>query len=325
MGGKGSADNSGVMAAQASAQAAELEYQLGSQQLAWAKQVFNQEQPLVDQSEKLQIAAAMQQNAFEQQQIALYNQYYQPLEKAYIGQAENWASPANTALVTGQARSGVANNVQQGIETAKKQLEGYGVNPSDPRYAGLYIGANTMGAAGEAAAGTTAAQNLKLQQMAMEGQAIQTGRGIAGNSPAMTNAAAGAGSGAASTAQQNLSTGSNAMTAPVNWFNSGASNMSVYTNAVNAYNTANLGYAQLGAQSMSGIGSILGDITGMFKFEKGGGVNFAGNEVCRGGRSSAKSIGCFIATRNASASESNRVWSYFNRCKFASFVCRNDA
>ena len=262
MGGKGgSADASGVQAAMASAQAAQLEYQLGSQQLAWAKQVWNQEQPLVDQSEQLQIQAALQQNAFEQQQIALYNQYYQPLEKAYVGQVQNWASPANTALVTGQARAGVANTVQQGIDTAKKQLEAYGVKPNDPRYAGLYIGANTMGAAGEAAAGTTAAQNLKLQQMGMEHDAASIGRGIPNNTSNMTSAAAGAGSGAASTAQQNLSTGSNAMTAPVNWFNSGATNMGVYTNAVNAYNTTNLGYAQLGAQSMSGIGSILGDIT----------------------------------------------------------------
>ena len=278
-GSKGSADPSGMYAAQASEQAAEKEYALGEQQLQWAQSVWNQEQPLVTQSEQLQINAAEQQNAFEQEQIALYNQYYAPLEKAYVGQVQNWASPANTALVTGQATSTIANNVNQGIDTAKKELEAYGVNPSDPRYAGLYIGANTMGAAGEAAAGTTAAQNLKLQQMAMEGQAINTGRGLVNSTPGMTNAAAGAGSGAASTGQQNLSTGSNAFTAPVNWFNSGATNMGVYTNAVNAYNTTNLGYAQLGAQEMSGIGSMLGDITGMFapiKFAaKGGPVALA--------------------------------------------------
>jgi hypothetical protein len=284
----GSSDQSGVYAALASAGAAQQAYNLGEQQLQWTKSVWNQEQPLVNEAEQMQINAAMadaetqrqvQQFAMEQEQ--LYNQYYKPLEQAYIGQAENWATPANTALVTGQARADVANTVQQGIHTASEQLESFGVKPSDPRYAGLYVGANTMGAAAEAGAGTTAAQNLKLQQLALESGAINTGRGAVNATGQLSNTAttagqgsAQAGAGAGTTAQQNLSTGSAALTQPVNWFNTGATNMGVFTNAVNAYNQNQLGYAQVGAGELASLGQFAGSALGMFspfKFAAKGG------------------------------------------------------
>ena len=292
-GGKGgSADQSGMYAAMASVNAANQAYALGEQQLQWSEDVWNQEQPLITSAENAQIAVsnedlkAMQsQEAFANEQEAIYNQYYAPLEASYVNQAENWASPANTSLVTGQARSGVASAVQQGINTSKEQLEAYGVKPNDPRFAGLYAGANVMGAAAEAGAGTTAAQNLKLQQLALEQGAINTGRGVAGSTSTMTNAATGAGqgsaqgaSGSASTAQSNLQAGSNAMTAPVNWFNSGANNMGVYVNAVNGVNSANVGFAQAGAQEMAGLGNLAGSVLGMFNpfhAAKGGPIGYA--------------------------------------------------
>lgn len=283
----GSADPSGMYEAMVSAQAAQEAYSLGEQQLQWSQQVWNQEQPLINQSEQAQISlsgqeaqslAQMQQESAEQWQ--LYQQYYQPLEESYVSQAENWASPDNIALVTGQAQAGVAEQTQAGLNTAAEQLRSYGVNPSSPRYASLYTGANTIGAAAQAAAGTSAAQNLKLQQLALESGAINTGRGVANTTGTLTNAATGAGSagasaasGASSTAQQNLATGTSAQTAATNWFNTGATNMNTYVNAVNGYNQAQLGYAQLGAQEASGIGSILGGLSGFIspiKLQHGG-------------------------------------------------------
>jgi hypothetical protein len=51
--------------------------------------------------------------------------------------------------------------------------------------------------------------------------------------------------------------------------------MGVYTNAVNAYNTTNLGYSQIAANQMSSLGSGIGDILGLFKVAKGGPVGYA--------------------------------------------------
>lgn len=289
-GGKGgSADQSGMMAAMASAQEAQLAYNLGEQQLQWSENVFNQEQPLVNQAEQTQIdlgkqqmLASQQQDQFAQQQEAQYNATYAPLEATFVNQAENWASPANTALVQGQAQDAVAEASNAALNTSQEQLRAYGINPSSPKYAGLTIGANAMAGAGEAAAGTTAAQNLKLQQLGLESQAINTGRGLVNSSSALTNSGtgaassgAGASSGAASTAQQNLATGSNANTNSTQFINAGTNAMNSYVNAVNGYNQAQLGFSQLNANTgmseLSGLGSAAGGILGMLA--KGGSVS----------------------------------------------------
>ena len=58
----------------------------------------------------------------------------------------------------------------------------------------LYTGAQPMLGAAEAAAGTTAAQNLRLQQMGLESGAINTGRGLVNATEGLTQAGTGAGS-----------------------------------------------------------------------------------------------------------------------------------
>lgn len=278
MGGKPSPDNSGVTEALISAQAAQQEYQLGEQQLQWAKDVWNQEQPLVSQADQLQIQLAQQQLATSQtaqqeaaQQWDTYQQYYMPLEKQLATETQNWASPQAMALATGQAQGSIAENVQGGINTAKEALMNYGVNPDAPELAGLYVGANTVGAAAEAAGGTTAAQNLRNQQLQLEQNAAQTGLALSGQSGQLTQVGTGAGaaggqlaSGAASTSQQNLATGSSAYTAPVNWFNSGATNMGVYTNAVNQYNQQQYQMAALSGQELGSALGGIGKIAGSF-------------------------------------------------------------
>jgi hypothetical protein len=287
MGGdKGSADNSGMMEAMASAQAANQAYALGEQQLQWTQQVWNQEQPLMDASEQQQMAlAATEQASLEQsdtesaQQYAQYESTYAPLEASYVNQAENWASPSAVAEARGEAMSDVAEQGTAGLNSAAETLRSYGINPGSGRYAALYTGAQPMLGAAEAAAGTTTAQNLRMQQMGLESGAINTGRGLVNASEGLTSAGTGAGnaaSGAAGTAAQtansNLSTGSTAMTNPAQWFNSGANNMNSYVNAVNGYNTSQAQFAEAGASEMGGLGSALGSVlgAGMLKIAKGG-------------------------------------------------------
>ena len=291
MGDKGSADNSGMMEAMASAQAAQQAYALGEQQLQWTQQVWNQEQPLMDASEKQQMAlAAAEQQSLEQsqaesaQQYAQYESTYAPLEASYVNQTENWASPSAVAEARGQAMGDVAEQGQAGLNSAAETLRSYGINPGSGRYAALYTGAQPMLGAAEAAAGTTAAQNLRLQQMGLESGAINTGRGLVNATEGLTQAGTGAGGAAsgaagtaAQTANQNLSTGSTAMTNPSQWFNAGANNMNSYVNAVNGYNQAQVGFNEAGASEMGGLGSALGSVlgAGMMAFhERGGAVGY---------------------------------------------------
>ena len=285
MGDKGSSDSSGMMEAMASAQAAQEAYQLGTEQLNWTKQVWTQEQPLMDASEQQQMALAAQEQASlaqsdkeSAQQYAQYESTYAPLEASYVNQAENWASPSAIAEARGQAMADVAQQGQAGLNTAAETLRSYGINPGSGRYAGLYTGAQPMLGAAEAAAGTTAAQNLRLQQMGLESGAINTGRGLVNATEGLTtagtgagNAASGAAGTAAQTANQNLSTGSTAMTNPSQWFNAGANNMNTYVNAVNGYNQSQAEFAQAGASEMGGLGSAAGGLMGLLAFHEHGG------------------------------------------------------
>lgn len=278
MGGKGgSSDPSGMYMAMASAMQAQYAYQLGEQQFQWSQQVWQQEQPLMDQSEQAQIqlyntmAATQQQAADEsKQQWDMYQQTYAPLEKEFVGQAENWASPENIALVRGQAMGSVAEQGQSALNAASETLRGYGVNPSSPRYASLYLGAAPMLGASEAAAGTTAEQNLKLQQLGLEGSAINTGRGLvnaAGQLAGVGTQAAGVGAGAASgagqTAMSNLAGTAVGAGATSELFNAGTNAMNTYVNAVNGYNQSQAEFAQSQASEMSGIGQAIGGLTGL--------------------------------------------------------------
>jgi hypothetical protein len=278
MGGKGgSSSDAGVVAAMASAQAADLAYALGEQQFVWSQQVWQQEQPLVDQSEQAQITmynqmAATQAQATEEaaQQWQQYQTLYAPLEAKFVDQAENWASPENTALVRGQAMGDVAEQGQASLASAAETLRGYGVNPSSPRYASLYLGAQPLLGASEAAAGTSAAQNLKLQQLGLESGAINTGRGLVNAVTGLTTAGTqagqvgtGAAAGAAGTAQSNLAGTAVGAGATSQLFNAGANNMNSYVNAVNGYNQSQAEFAQSQASEMGGLGSALGGMLGL--------------------------------------------------------------
>lgn len=291
----GSADSSGMMEALASAQASQQAYALGEQQLQWTQQVWNQEQPLMDASEQQQMALASQeQQSLEQsdresaQQYQEYEDTYAPLEQSYATEAENWDSPAAIAQARGQAMGDVAEQGQAGVNTAAETLRSYGINPGSGRYASLYTGTQPMLAASEAGAGTTAAQNLRLQQMGLEAGAINTGRGLVNDTSTLANtgtgaanSAEGAASGAAKTADSNLSTGSTAMTNPSQWFNTGNQAMGVYTGAVNGYNDAQAAFNQAGASETSGLFGAAGTILGKFLakggpatgYADGGGVN----------------------------------------------------
>ena len=282
----GSADSSGMMEAMVSAQAADQAYQLGTEQLNWTKQVWNQEQPLMDASEQQQMdLASQEEQSLEQsnresaQQYQEYEDTYAPLEKSYAAEAAGWDSPQAIAQARGQAMSDVAEQGQAGLNTAAETLRSYGINPGSGRYAGLYTGAQPMIAASEAAAGTTAAQNLRLQKMGLEAGAIDTGRGLVNSTSQLAstgtgsaNSAQGSASGAAGTANQNLSTGSTAMTNPAQWFNAGTNAMNSYVGAVNGYNDSNAKFAEANASEMGGLGSALGSALSLAVLKTGGGA-----------------------------------------------------
>ena len=273
----GSSDQSGMYAAMASAQAADKAYALGEQQFEWSKQVWEQEQPLVDASEQAQIdysnqlAKSLTQMQDESgQQWQEYTDYYKPLEEKYIGEAENWDSPDAIAQARGEAMSSVAEQGTAGLNTAAETLRAYGVNPGAPRYASLYTGAQPMIGAAEAAAGTTAANNLRMQKMALESGAINTGRNLVNESGSLTGvgnqsgaAGSSSASGAGNTAFGNVGSTAVGAGATAGLFNAGSNAMQQYVSSVNGFNESQAALAQANATEMAGIGSAIGGVAGL--------------------------------------------------------------
>ena len=273
----GSSDSSGMAEAMVSAQEADKMYALGEQQLQWSEQVWNQEQPLIDASEQQQIDLSKQeQSSLTQMQDEASQQWqeylstYQPLEQQYTQQAENWASPQAIAQARGEAMADVGEQGQAGMNTAAETLRSYGVNPGSPKYASLYTTAQPMLGAAEAAAGTTAAQNLRLQGMGLEAGAINTGRGLVNTTGSLTQSGTGAGSassgsasGAGQTAFGNLSGTAVGANAATGLFNAGSNAMAQYVNSVNGYNQTQADFQQAAATEMGGFGSAIGGIAGL--------------------------------------------------------------
>ena len=249
----------------ASAQAAQTSYQASTDQLNWSKQVWNQEQPMIQQVVNADVASQQQQNAFSASQEQLYKGTYQPLEQSYAQQAQQWASPGQQAINAGAAEGNVATASQAGRDAATQQLESFGVNPGSTRFAGLDIGSRTAQAAATAGAGTTATQATLLQGLGLEAGVVNTGRGLPNTVAGLASTGTGAGSAASGASQGNLATGASSAAASTAFTNAGTGAMNTYVNAVNGYNQSQLGYAQVGAMQGMGMGSLAGGIMGMLE------------------------------------------------------------
>lgn len=274
--GAGQSSEAGVYAALASAGAANQAYQLGSQEAQWAQQQWQTEWPYIQQattsdlaSQQLQQTATKQLMDFSKNQQDFYEAQYQPMEASYNNMVSNWASPNQIATNAGQAMANVNESVNAQKTSSQQQLEGYGVDPSSTRFAGLDAAVAVQGGAASAGAGTQAIQNTKLQQLGMMAGAINTGRGavnsvasLSGAGTGATSAGTGAGTGSTSGLTSGLTSGASAMTAGAAYYGAGAQNMGVYTGAVNGYNQSQAQFAQAGAAQSAGYGSLLGGLAG---------------------------------------------------------------
>jgi hypothetical protein len=280
--GKSSGGNSGgsdwgsLFAAQAAQRAAELQYQLGKEQLDWTKEVYNRYDPYIMEGTKVGLEDQKRQSAFAKQQEQFYTDTYQPLEAHYVQEAQNWDSPERRERMAGQAQAGVASQFEQARGAATQQLESFGVDPTSTRYAALDLNTRVQQAAAAAGAGTKAIQDTEQMGVAMKGQAINTGRGYSQAVAQTTGSSTGAGSQAQGGLTNFFGTSSNAMTAPVAWYQAGNQSMG---NAIQGYNNYYRNTNPPQQQTSSGLGSALGLVGGMMtKFlEDGGPVD--GGEV----------------------------------------------
>jgi hypothetical protein len=115
---------------------------------------------------------------------------------AMMRNALTYASPARIKAEMGMAQAGVQQGAEAGRQSAIRDLQGYGIDPSAGRYAALDNASRVMSSAQAAGAGNvqrmaTEASGLQQQQaaQAMSNQNVQTGYGAAGAMTGLLNTA----------------------------------------------------------------------------------------------------------------------------------------
>jgi hypothetical protein len=260
MGGKSKAppppDYSGV--ANASAESARLSFQLGQEQLAWAREQYNLDRELTDGVVDLVYDQAVEQGDNARQDRARYESVYQPLEDELVRDARDFASPERRETEMGRAQANVAQQFEGQRQAAQQALESFGVDPTSTRYQALDIGMRAAQGAAQAAAGNQAGQMVDAQGRALRSEAINVGRGYPGQIATQYGQATAAGNSAVSNQLAATASGANTMGTPQQWQGMGNQALGVWGN------TLNMGYqnqmAQFNAnrQNSSGIGSALG-------------------------------------------------------------------
>lgn len=120
-------------------------------------------------------------NQWAAEDRARYKTTFEPLQDAYIKEAQDFASPARTQAAADTARADVAQAAAAANGTRTRQAMAMGVNPMSGRFADAGAKGATATALASAGAGNTARRVTEDQGRALKAGAINLGSGLAIN------------------------------------------------------------------------------------------------------------------------------------------------
>lgn len=239
--------------ADASAEAARIQSELGREQLAFARDQYERTAPMLQSIADQQMAA----QAEQMQQARDYYDYqrdtFRPLERSIVQDAQRFNTEAYREQLASQAAADAGRAFGISQQQNQRAMAAMGVNPNSGRFAGMQNATGLQQAAMRANAMTGTRQQAEQMGYARQLDAAGLGRGLAGASLGAYGGATGAGSAAGQSAQsagqnymRNMGMGANTIATGQKMNLSGLSN--ILNNQTQTYiNTA---------------GSPLGDIGG---------------------------------------------------------------
>lgn len=268
-------DYSGI--ASASEKSAELSFQLGQEQLAWAKEQYGKDSEVINRlvDDALQRSELNDQAALADRDR--YENVYQPLEDQLVQDAQDFASKERQDYEAGRAAATVAEQFEQARQAATRNLESYGVDPSSTRFAALDLGTRVQQAAAGAGAANQARMATEAMGRAMRSEAINVGRGYPGQIAGTYATALQSGNSAANTQLAGTASGASTMGTGTQWMGLGNQALGTWTNALNASYNNQIAQFNANQNASSGIGGLLGVGLGMaqnagWALEEGGSV-----------------------------------------------------
>ena len=234
MGGKSAPAPNYAPLMQASREATQTMGGLGREQLAFARQQYDDLAPILRGIAGTQQAAQEQQMAQAKDYYDYMRSTYRPVEQGLVQQAQKFNTEQYREQLASQAAADAGRAFAQTQAASQRAMAGMGVNPNSGRFASMQTQSNLGLAAQRAAAMTGTRQQASQMGYARMLDAAGLGRGLSGASTAAYQGATGAGSAAG-----------NMYMAPGNQFMQGMGQ---------AGQTMGQGY-QLG---ISGLGNVLG-------------------------------------------------------------------
>ena len=253
--------------AEASQKAADMQYQLGREQLDWARQQYEMIWPYAQQYLTQQLGSSAEEADRAREARAMYETTYRPLEEQFAQTALNYNTPERAEANAGQAMADVANTFEAQRRTALANLESYGIDPSSTRFGALDLSSRIAQAAAAAAAGTQSRRNTEATGLALMGEAINIGKGYPGSIAQAYSTSTSAGKAGLGGANDTIHTGATTMGTPTDYYKGGTAALGTGATALNfGYNNALAGKqfdAQQSANFWSGAGNLIGGALGL--------------------------------------------------------------
>lgn len=172
-------------------QAALTQAQLGSDYLTFAREQFAAENVRADEMSALardvatdQIAASKTAQEWAAEDRARSKSVFQPMQDDLIKTAANWDSKERQDSVAAEARADVLNDAAVQAGSRSRSMAAMGVSPGSGRYAGVERAADTATALAAAGAENKARATVRKEAIALKGDAVNMGAGLASSAGA---------------------------------------------------------------------------------------------------------------------------------------------
>lgn len=270
--------------AQASEAAARYSFDLGKEQLAWARETYERDserlnkqegmwQQLIDDGMRRQDEV----DATAKADRLRYEKLFQPLEEQLIDEAAGYTDVRNRARAesaAGRAASDVSQQAALARAAAQDRLESFGIDPSQTRSQALDLSARVQEAAARAGAANMTREGVQRAEegtgRALRSEALNIGRGYPaqiasqyGLAMQSGDMAGRTGMGAVSAGLGTTASGAQTMGTGLQWQGAGNSALNIWGDTLNkGYSNALAGVKAKNEQS-SGWGSALGLVGGI--------------------------------------------------------------
>lgn len=245
--------------ADASAESARLMYNLGQNELAFAKQQYNEVKPIATQIANAQLGAMNQQYTQGEDYYKYQTDTFRPLEKQMVADAANFNTKAYRDQRASQAAADAGLAFNQTRAANERAMASMGVNPNSGKYQAL---AN-QSALGLAANRSNAMNNSRQQAeqlgWARQLDAVGLGRNLPGASSAAYQSATAAGNSSGQNAAAPGAAYQGAMNAAHGTIGDGQRmQIQGLSSALNAQTQ----WAVADSQNGGGLGGVLGSVAG---------------------------------------------------------------